>query len=400
MKGGKCSDKDCANYFVSGHACYFDNEKIRFDPNITLDFFTGKDECLKYDNTYLRKTCKHMMYKHKQPKVNKKTKSIKIGSTSYTYKKDKPFPIFKRPFQSYLPVYSITNEYYQMSFEGEINDDFEDIPLDIKCCDTDETIYKFYDETTQLMNRDLYLNEIIELIQLHNHLNVHKPKINISLFGCNMKCERHHETYPIRHVGVTDKLFLQNREGILPLPSNSLKQSRNASAFQVKNVMPLLQPKKRVGHGLKKYDSVLIKNWHKLNKGDQQVYKSAIDAYYYIKLNDYRMSANGIEWYIAPIDKFVATSDLYYVSPIGNYDYVMYNHTIYEVIGTRCENYSTIIHLLQKIYSEEEPIEVDNDQVLKIEYTPTPPPGWMPREAEPMPAPPAAKPSFESFGEF
>ena len=377
MKGGKCSE-DCANYFVSGHACYFDNEKIRFDSNITLDFFTGKDECLKYDNTYLRKTCKHMMYKHRQYKVNKKTKSIKIGSTSYSYKTDKKPFSFKRPFQSYNPVYSITNEYYQMSFAGEINDDFEDIPLDIKCCDTDETIYKFYDETTQLMNRDLYLNEIIDLIQVHNHLNVQKPKINISLFGCNMKCEMHHETYPFRHTGVTDKVFLQNRHDVIPLPPNSLKQSRNASAVQIKNVLPLLQHKKRVNYDLKKYDHVLIKNWHTLSKEDQQVYKSVIDKYYYIKLNEYQMTANGIEWYIASIDKFVAADDLYYVSPIGNYDYVMYENTIYEVLDTMC-NYSKITHLLKKLYSEEEPIEVDNDQIIKIEYTPVPP-EWMPSE--------------------
>ena len=51
-------------------------------------------------------------------------------------------------------------------------------------------IYQGWNTVITYLHKDLYLNNIIQLIELHNKIRLQKPTINISLFGCNVVLDK------------------------------------------------------------------------------------------------------------------------------------------------------------------------------------------------------------------
>jgi hypothetical protein len=389
MRGGKFSDpENCAVYFISAHSSYYDDKKITFNPNITLDFFASKDECLYYEDSFLHNICPNLISKklaHKKT-VGTTTKRIKLKGQSLKYKKINKTIIIKyrskkhNPKNSYSPVYSVKNQYYQMGFMGEYDEDHTETPSCIYCCNTDEFIYKFYDETTKYLNKDLYLNDILQLIETHNKVRLQKPNINISLLGCNGN------SYEASNIQITRKLrsnaqineivIKEGNEKRLST-SKSIKKSRKNSISQIKDELPLLKEAEPIiRHHLKKYDSVLIFNWETLitDPFERETYMKTITEEYWIILSHSEnvVNAEGIsrtKWFIRFLEQLVDTSDLYYYSPIFDGDFVMYQNNIYRVIGTTCHNYSYITHRIMNIDNGDE-LDIDNNRLIKIFYIP------------------------------
>ena len=391
MKGGKFSNPDiCAVYFVSAHSSYYDDMKVSFNPNITLDFFAAKDECLYYTDDFLHTICPNIIskkLKHKT-KLSNKYKYITIKGKSVKYKKNIKSLIIRyrtkkhNPKNSYSPVYSVKNQYYQMGFAGEYDEDHTETPIYIYCCNTDEFIYKFYDETTGYLHKDLYLNNIIELIELHNRVKVgmQKPTINISLFGCNANSyERGNKEITRRLQGNEFKNNIVIKEGNTKLmtTSKSLKKSRKNSLSQIKHAIPFLRESEQLQyHDLKKYDNVLIRNWETIitNPEERTEYIKTITEQYWIILShsEIVIDEQGIQrkkWFIRFLQELVDKRDLYYYSPIFDGDYVMYQNNIYLVIATTCHNYSYVTHTIIN-EDESETLEIDNNNLIKIFFNP------------------------------
>jgi hypothetical protein len=385
MRGGKFSNPEiCAVYFITAHSSYYDDKKITFNPNITLDFFASKDECLYYEDSFLHNICPNIISKklaHKKT-IGTTAKHINIRGKSLKYRKINKTVIIRyrtkkhNPKNSYSPVYSVKNQYYQMGFAGEYDEDHSETPMCVYCCNTDEFIYKFYDETTKYLHKDLYLNDIIELIELHNRVKLQKPNINISLLGCNGN------SYVRSNVEITRKLRSTERKNEIVIKegnntklstSRALTKSRKKSLSQIKDEMPLLREAEPIiKHHLKQYDSVLIFNWETLitDPFERETYIKTITEEYWIILSHSENVVNAegnqrTKWFIRFLDQLVDTSDLYYYSPIFDGDYVMYQNSIYRVLSTTCHNYSYVTHTIVNIDNGTE-LNIDNNRLIKI----------------------------------
>ena len=239
MKGGECYlGRNCAKYYISCHGCYLPDYKVTLDPSITLDFFSYEDECLKYNNKYISTFCSQSQYKR---------------------------------VKGYTPVFSVQKKYYQMHFMGEKQADYNFIS--IYCCNTNSYVYKFYDIETDTLNADLNLNNVIELITLHNKHNLHLKRINLSILTCNNNCYKGmNNTITVglnnpRYIPLT----ISKSKNLSRVSPSALKESRNTTRVKRKilNSLPELPV---LTHRFKEGDRVLIKNWETLGPIDKLSY--------------------------------------------------------------------------------------------------------------------------------
>ena len=134
-------------YFISSHGCYTNRRKVNLK-KVTLLFYARENECIVYNNKFLKAFCRESTDKRKEHK-----------------------PLFKK-----------RREYFQMEFCREETDKFDSY---IYCCNTKERIYDF-------KNGDLLLSQVVDLVTLHNDTYSDSP-IYLSMLTCNVECEGEEE---------------------------------------------------------------------------------------------------------------------------------------------------------------------------------------------------------------
>lgn len=137
-------------YFITTHGCFRKKETIDLK-GIHLLFHAYENECVKYNNAYLRSFCKDSINKLKGKQA---------------------------------PVFTATKKYYEMEFgrqDGDRSDSY------IQCCTTGELIYDF-------INGDLLLSDAIDIISAHSALYDPSP-IYVSVLTCNVECSDFNTNY-------------------------------------------------------------------------------------------------------------------------------------------------------------------------------------------------------------
>jgi len=340
MKGGECyQGKECARYFISAHGCYLPDKKIKFSSNVTLDFFSSEGECLEYNDRYLRSFCDKNKYKR---------------------------------IKGYTPAFSAKQSHYQMRFSGELDKKYKDKPIFIYCCNTDSFIYKFYDETTQSVNRDLYLNNVIDMITLHKSIFVNTNKygkeikyINLSILTCNNSCydEIRNNTYIVKLSKMNEQLAQSFGARTLNNLS-AIKESRRASTTRRKTILNELPELEINQHILKPNDLVLIKSWEELDAKNKKKYNNSFkdpDLRGYFRLNK---QVDETHWTIYGITLPIHIDQLYYYSPIMLKSHVMYNKRPYIVIG-ETKTHINSINRIRDLFTGEE-LDVAHEELIEI----------------------------------
>lgn len=194
-------------YFISSHGCYTNRRKVNLK-KVTLLFYARENECIIYNNKFLKAFCRESTNKRKEHK-----------------------PLFKK-----------RREYFQMEFSREEND-----PCDsyIYCCNTKERIYDF-------KNGDLLLSQVVDLVTLHNDTYSDSP-IYLSVLTCNSECEEEGENYGRR---LHRKSSFKNN--FYPNISNENREERARTSKKIRNTLPTLAfSKMQSRHTLKSGNSVL-----------------------------------------------------------------------------------------------------------------------------------------------
>ena len=132
-------------YFISSHGCFVNDKKVSLR-DVTLCFYARENECVFYNNKFLKSFCNESINKRKE----------------------------------YKPLFKKRGEYFQMEFSREEGDKYDSY---IYCCTTKERIYNF-------KNGDLLLSQVIDLVSLHN--NSESP-IYLSMLTCNAECSTENE---------------------------------------------------------------------------------------------------------------------------------------------------------------------------------------------------------------
>jgi len=330
MKGGECYlGRSCARYYISCHGCYFPDYKITLDPSITLDFFSYEDECLKYNNKYISTFCSQSQYKR---------------------------------VKGYTPAFSIQKKYYQMRFMGEKQEGYNFIS--IYCCNTNSYVYKFYDIETDKLNADLYLNNVIDLITLHNKTYLGLKKINLSILTCNNNCYKDINNNTLI-VGLNNPkhipLSILKGKNLSRVSPSSLKASRNTTRGK-RRILNSLPELPILTHRFKEGDRVLIKNWETLGPMDKLSYNMKY------KKKDILLESpiSASEWKVTGISEPIDERNLYYYSPIIIGDNVMFNKELYLVIDER-KTHTTSVNRIRH-YETEEEIEVPHELLIKCYF--------------------------------
>ena len=195
-------------YFISSHGCYTNRRKVDLK-EVTLLFYARENECIKYNNKFLKAFCRDSVNKRKEPK-----------------------PLFKK-----------RREYFQMEFSREENDKFDSY---IYCCNTKERIYDF-------KNGDLLLSQVVDIVTLHN--NSDSP-IYLSMLTCNSECEEDAENY-----GRTLHRKSSFKNNFYPKNfTNKNREERARTSKRIRNTIPSLAfSKMKSRHTLKSGDFVLSK---------------------------------------------------------------------------------------------------------------------------------------------
>lgn len=138
-------------YFITTHGCFRKKETIDLK-GVHLLFHAYENECVKYNNAYLRSFCKDSINKLKGKQK---------------------------------PVFTATNKYYEMEFGKQEGDKFDSY---IQCCTTGEIIYDF-------INGDLLLSDVIDIIKAHHDLYDSESPIYVSVLTCNTECSDFNTNY-------------------------------------------------------------------------------------------------------------------------------------------------------------------------------------------------------------
>ena len=136
-------------YFISSHGCYVNDKKVSLK-DVTLCFYAQENECVFYNNKFLKAFCNESINKRKE----------------------------------YKPLFKKRGEYFQMEFSREEGDKFDSY---IYCCTTKERIYNF-------KSGDLLLPQVIDLVTLHNNSYSDSP-IYLSMLTCNAECSTENENH-------------------------------------------------------------------------------------------------------------------------------------------------------------------------------------------------------------
>ena len=134
-------------YFISSHGCYVNDKKVSLK-DVALCFYARENECVFYNNKFLKSFCNESINKIKE----------------------------------YKPLFKKRGEYFQMEFSREEGDKFDSY---IYCCTTKERIYNF-------KSGDLLLSQVIDLVSLHNNSYSDSP-IYLSMLTCNAECSTENE---------------------------------------------------------------------------------------------------------------------------------------------------------------------------------------------------------------
>jgi|688.fasta_scaffold113080_2 hypothetical protein len=134
-------------YFISSHGCYVNDKKVSLK-DVTLLFYAQENECVFYNNKFLKSFCNESINKRKE----------------------------------YKPVFKKRGEYFQMEFSREEGANYD---CYIYCCTTKERIYNF-------KSGDLLLSQVIDLVTLHNNSYSDSP-IYLSMLTCNSECSTENE---------------------------------------------------------------------------------------------------------------------------------------------------------------------------------------------------------------
>ena len=335
MKGGECyKGRSCARYFISGHGCYLPEYKINIDPKITLDFFSYEDECLQYNNAYIESFCTQSQYKR---------------------------------VKGYTPEFSIKNKYYEMVFNGEKEEGYKYIA--VYCCNTNSYVYKFYDDDTKIINKDLTLSNVLNLINLHNDTHLKLKKVNLSILTCNNSCYRelNNNTYSVK-LNKTKHGALSLRQGRNSRRLNTfdkLKESRAATKGR-RRILNSLPELPGLRHRFKIEDRVLIKNWETLPAMDKLYYNLKYKKTPLLLESEESLSSalsEPIKWKIKGIKTKMDKDNLYYYSPIFVGDNVMFNKELYVVLNETITHIN-VVNRIQNINTGEI-LEVAHEELIK-----------------------------------
>lgn len=330
-----------ARYFISAHGCYFPDNKVSFSSDINLDFFSFEGECLHYTDRYLKTFCNKGIHKR---------------------------------LKGYTPAFSAKKRHFQMRFSGEFNAEYLDVPMFIYCCETGTFLYKFYDDETRYINKDLYLNNVIDLIKLHKsiHLNDDITKngktykkyngINISFLTCNNSCykEFNNNTYVVK-ISQMNERIAQSFGARTVNNLSEIKTSRRETSSRRKGILNGLTETPIHMHIFKPDDFVLVKTWDQLNAKDKKRYQEHMDDSIDFRLIE---KVDEIHWRVDGIAEPISESDLYYYSPIMLGDNVMYNKKRYRVIGETKTNINSINRIVDLITGEE--VDVSHEELIQI----------------------------------
>jgi len=335
MRGGECyQGKTCARYFISAHGCYLPDTKITFSNDITLDFFSFEGECLHYNTSYLRSFCDKSKYKR---------------------------------IKGYTPAFSAKRSYYQMRFSGEMDKKFKDIPIFIYCCNTGSIVYLFYDNESVNINRDLYLNNVCDILKLHNDSYLGLKNINLSILTCNNSC--YSEIKNNTHVVKLSKMNQQLAQSFGSRTLNNLravKEGRRTTATRRKTILNTLPESDVLTqiHLLKPSEFVLIKSWEHLDAKNKKLYEDKFldpDLRGYFRLKE---KVDDTHWLIHGISVPIDESQLYYYSPIMIGNIVMYNKRVYRVIGETKTHINSINRIVDLETGEE--LDVAHEELIQL----------------------------------
>jgi hypothetical protein len=195
-------------YFISSHGCYTNRRKVNLK-KVTLLFYARENECIIYNNKFLKAFCRESTNKRKE----------------------------------YKPLFKKRREYFQMEFSREEND-----PCDsyIYCCNTKERIYDF-------KNGDLLLSQVVDIVTLHNNTYSDSP-IYLSMLTCNSECEEDGENYGRRlHRKSSFKKNFYPKNF-----TNKNREERARTSKKIRNTIPSLAVSKMQSrHTLKSGNTVL-----------------------------------------------------------------------------------------------------------------------------------------------
>lgn len=341
MKQSYYEGRKPARYFISGHGCYLPDNKITFSNDVTLDLFSFEGECLHYSDAYLRTFC------------NK-------GTT--------------KRLKGYKPAFSAKRRHFQMRFSGEFDVNYEDNPMFIYSCDTDSFLYKLYDNESRIINKDIYLNNVIDLIKLHKSIYLNEDitrngktykkynGINISILTCNNSCYNDftNNTYIVKiskmSEGVAQSFGARTLNNL-----SALKESRRTTATRRKGLLNGITEIPIQTHIFKPRDMILIKTWEKLNAKNKKQYNEFMEDNIDFVLVE---KVDETHWSVDGITEPILESDLYYYSPIMLGDNVMYNKRRYNVIGERKTHINCINTIVDLETGEE--LDVEHEELFQI----------------------------------
>ena len=195
-------------YFISSHGCYTNRRKVNLK-KVTLLFYARENECIIYNNKFLKAFCRESTNKRKEHK-----------------------PLFKK-----------RREYFQMEFSREETDTHDSY---IYCCNTKERIYDF-------KNGDLLLSQVVDIVTLHNNTYSDSP-IYLSILTCNSECEEDGENY-----GRTLHRKSSFKKNFYPkIFTNKNREERARTSKKIRNTIPSLAVSKMQSrHTLKSGNTVL-----------------------------------------------------------------------------------------------------------------------------------------------
>lgn len=341
MKQSYYEGRKPARYFISAHACYLPDNKIKFSSDVNLDFFSFEGECLHYTDAYLRTFCKKGIHKR---------------------------------LKGYTPAFTAKKTHYQMRFSGALDTDYLDVPMFIYCCDTDSFLYKFYNEETGYVNKDIYLNNVIDLIQLHKNIYLNDDitkngktykkynGINISILTCNNSCynEFTNKTYVVKlskmSEGITQNFGARTLNNL-----SAVKESRRMTSTRRKAILRDIDETPIQRHIFKPNDMVLIKSWEQLKPKNKKQYNAFIQDNIDFLLVE---KISETHWNVDGIDEPVLEEDLYYYSPIMLGDNVMYNKKHYRVIGETKTHTNSINRIVDLNTGEE--LDIPHEELIQI----------------------------------